>query len=67
MHLYKLTLIYVDLYFSVLLADVHHIKYGPFSERFGTYDCIYGTPWLCFSLHLDSRTVDLECSNENEV
>ena len=52
---------------SELLATVESIVYGPGNERFGSYDYKNGRPDLCFSLLLESRSIDLECSNEQQV
>jgi hypothetical protein len=50
-----------------LVADIQSMSYGPGSERFGRYDFENGKPYLCFSLYLHDRTVDLECEDESQL
>ena len=49
------------------LCEVEYIIYGIESERFKNYNCNDGKPWLCFSLKLSARTIDIECSDEQSV
>ena len=48
------------------LCDVEFIVYGSESERFGKLEK-NTKPWLCFSLILPHRTVDLQCEDEPMV
>jgi hypothetical protein len=50
------------------LMEVYGIHYGVnSSKRLTSYDKQLGKPWLCFSIHLPHRTVDLQCETEEQV
>ncbi|KMS65132.1 hypothetical protein BVRB_039110, partial [Beta vulgaris subsp. vulgaris] len=49
------------------LAEVHGIVVGPRTQAFTDYDWSTGKPWLCFSIIAEERTLDFQCSNNDEI